>query len=97
MDKKRYYFNNTANIEELGHLAYEEMDENFNDSYDSKAKDHIETRTIDSDTDHDVGEEDECEEDKEAGYYIDKSWWIKIVHNEEKQHGKQLRREHIMC
>ncbi|KAF5290219.1 hypothetical protein FQA39_LY14773 [Lamprigera yunnana] len=48
--------------------TYEEMDkhvilpdEYFNESDDSETEDHIETRTIDSDTDHDVNDEDECE------------------------------------
>ncbi|KAF5282054.1 hypothetical protein FQA39_LY00578 [Lamprigera yunnana] len=79
MDKKRYYFDNPADVEKLRHLAYEEMDElmvlpdeNLNESDDSETEDRIETRTIGSDTDHDVDDEDECKENKEAGYYIGK-------------------------
>ncbi|KAF5288708.1 hypothetical protein FQA39_LY15280 [Lamprigera yunnana] len=48
-------------------------DENFNESDDSETEDHIKRRTIDSDTDHDVDDEYECEEDKESGYYIGKN------------------------
>lgn len=68
MSKRTYNLNNLEDIEELNRFAFvdEELNqssgEEFGDSDDSETEDYIESRSTDSETDHefsDVEEEDE--------------------------------------